>query len=157
MSSDISKDEKIIHNPVTGSQYKVRDHSSKYLEKKNPKKQPIINVHVKGSRIDDLNPALMFIPLKLRTDLKKHLVMCRSVLKGHLEKIGVTFSISGAFFVALPATMFNTLATNVFFFVGDIFLLSIFAIEKRNWLIVQNFIFAVLAAWGIVNNLPGVL
>lgn len=115
------------------------------------------NIDVKGSRIDDLNTAHMFIPLKLRKACRKLSSCVESAQRGSLEKIGVAFSVGGAAFVAMPATMFNTFATNAFFFIGDIFLLSIFALEKRNWLIVQNFIFAVLAAWGIFNNLPGVL
>ncbi|MCK9544184.1 MAG: hypothetical protein M0R03_19365 [Novosphingobium sp.] len=120
-------------------------------------KIPEKNVHVKGSRIDDLNAAFMFIPLKLRKACRKLSSGVESALRGSLEKIGVAFSVGGAAFVAMPATVFNTFATNAFFFVGDIFLLSIFTLEKRYWLIVQNTIFAILAAWGIINNFQGVL
>lgn len=157
MSSDISKDEKIIHNPVTGSQYKVRDHSSKYLEKKNRKKKLWKNINEKGSKNDDLKLPHIIYPTKRGCFVHKCLDRCRSVSRTTLEKFGACFGMIGAVFVALPATVAYTFATNAMFLVGDIFLLTLFLRDGRNWLIVQYSVFGVLAFWGVCNNLPGVL
>jgi len=58
----------------------------------------------------------------------------------------------GAAVCSLPASMLNTFATNGFFLVGDLFLLALWIRERRFWLIVQNAVFAGLAAYGVVNN-----
>lgn len=164
MSSDISKDEKIIHNPVTGSEYKVRDHSSKYGIKKDlkglwqdQKKNPLKNIDEKGSILPDLRLPLTIHPWKRGGFVQKCLDRCRSVSRTTLEKFGACFGMAGAVFVALPATVAYTFATNAMFLVGDIFLLTLFLRDGRNWLIVQYSVFGVLAFWGVCNNLPGVL
>ena len=115
------------------------------------------NIDVKGSILPDLKCPLMIHPLKIRMNLGKCLDRCRSVSRTTLEKFGACFGMIGAVFVALPATVAYTFATNAMFLVGDIFLLTLFLRDGRNWLIVQYSVFGVLAFWGVCNNLPGVL
>lgn len=160
----ILQDDKIIHNPVTGSEYKVRDHSSKYGIKKDlkglwqdQKKNPLKNIDEKGSILPDLRLPHIIYPTKRGCFVHKCLDRCRSVSRTTLEKFGACFGMIGAVFVALPATVAYTFATNAMFLVGDIFLLTLFLRDGRNWLIVQYSVFGVLAFWGVCNNLPGVL
>jgi len=120
-------------------------------------KTPIKNINEKGSILPDLKSSLMIHPLKMRMNLGKCLDRCRSISRTTLEKFGACFGMIGAVFVALPATVAYTFAANAMFLVGDIFLLTLFLRDGRNWLIVQYSVFGVLAFWGVCNNLPGVL
>lgn len=68
-------------------------------------KNPLKNIDVKGSRIDDLNTAHMFIPLKLRKACRK---LSSCVESGPLHPIkapAVIFGMVGSVFVAMPATV----------------------------------------------------
>ena len=113
----------------------------------------IKSIDEKGSILPHLKCPLMIHPMKMRKCLDR----CRSVSRITLEKFGACFGMVGAVFVALPATVAYTFAANAMFLVGDIFLLTLFLRDGRNWLIVQYSVFGVLAFWGICNNLPGVL
>lgn len=165
MSSDMLQDDnKVIHNSVTGSCYPVKDHSSKYDSKKVIKglwkkdfQKTEKNIDEKGSILPDLRLPHIIYPTKRGCFVHKCLDRCRSVSRTTLEKFGACFGMIGAVFVALPATVAYTFATNAMFLVGDIFLLTLFLRDGRNWLIVQYSVFGVLAFWGVCNNLPGVL
>ena len=120
-------------------------------------KNPIKSIDEKGSILPHLKCPLMIHPMKMRMNLGKCLDRCRSIQKSTLEKFAACFGMVGAVFAALPATVAYTFATNAMFLVGDIFLLTLFLRDGRNWLIVQYSVFGVLAFWGVCNNLPGVL
>lgn len=120
-------------------------------------KTPEKNIDVKGSILPYLRLPLTIHPWKRGCFVHKCLDRCRSVSRTTLEKFGACFGMIGAVFVALPATVAYTFATNAMFLVGDIFLLTLFLRDGRNWLIVQYSVFGVLAFWGVCNNLPGVL
>lgn len=67
-------------------------------------KNPLKNIDVKGSRIDDLNTAHMFIPLKLRKACKN---LSSGVEEGTLDPVktpAVICGMAGAVLVAMPAT-----------------------------------------------------
>lgn len=107
--------------------------------------------------LPDLYSVELIHPLKGR---KHHLSLSAVVekpLTWYLERAGVAFSMSGAAVCSLPASMLNTFATNAFFLTGDLFLLALWIRERRFWLIVQNAVFAALAAYGVVNNAGGIL
>ena len=112
----------------------------------------IKTIDAKGSRIDDLSSGGMLHPLKGGQHNRILSAVVEKPLTWYLERGGVGFSMCGAAVCSLPASMLNTFATNGFFLVGDLFLLALWIRERRFWLIVQNAVFAGLAAYGVVNN-----
>lgn len=112
-------------------------------------------IDVKGSILLYLRLVHTKYRLKRGKTDTNSLDICRRPSGNTRERLGVAFSILGAGCIALPASGFNTFATNGLFLVGDVFLLSLFIREGRIYLIVQNSIFAILAAVGVMVNFPG--
>jgi hypothetical protein len=117
----------------------------------------IKTIDTKGSILPNLYRPSMIHPLKARQHNRTLSAVVEKPLTWYLERAGVAFSMSGAAVCSLPASMLNTFATNAFFLTGDLFLLALWIRERRFWLIVQNAVFAALAAYGVVNNAGGIL
>lgn len=157
MSSDISKDEKIIHNPVTGSEYKVRNHSSKYGIKKDlkglwqdQKKNPLKNIDEKGSRIDDLNTAHMFIPLKLRKACRKLSSCVESVSLHPIKTPAVILSMTGSVLVAMPTTILRIAGFSVWMISNTLWFIQGQKVKDFYLMALFGFYF-VTAAIGVYN------
>lgn len=158
MSSDMLQDDNmVIHNPVTGSNYTVRDHSSKYDPKKVIKglwKKDFQNIEknidVKGSRIDDLNTAHMFIPLKLRKACRKLSSCVESVSLHPIKTPAVILSMTGSVLVAMPTTILRIAGFSVWMISNTLWFIQGQKVKDFYLMALFGFYF-VTAAIGIYN------
>ncbi len=74
-----------------------------------------------------------------------------------IEKIGSTFGGIGSLMVALPAAPILTFLANLFFLIGDVFLITLFKLEekRKKHVIRQYYVFTAVSTLGVIINFPG--
>lgn len=108
------------------------------------------NVHVKGSRIDDLNTAHMFIPLKLRKACRKLSSCVESVSLHPIKTPAVILSMTGSVLVAMPTTILRIAGFSVWMISNTLWFIQGQKVKDFYLMALFGFYF-VTAAIGVYN------